>query len=82
MKRAAIISLVVIAAVYLGAVGYLQFSEIDLVFPRESAVGGYPQAADSLRLPYRTVTFRTADSVLLSAWEVPADPPSGMWVLL
>ena len=70
------------AVVYLGAFGYLKLNETDLVFPREIAVGGYPRAADSLGLPYRTVTFRTSDSVLLSAWEVPANEPSGMWVLL
>jgi pimeloyl-ACP methyl ester carboxylesterase len=71
-----------IAIVYLGALGYLKLNESDLVFPREIAVRDYPRAADSLRLPYRTVTFRTSDSVLLSAWEVPANKPGGMWVLL
>lgn len=79
----AVIALVaVIAVVYLGAIGYLKLNETRLVFPRETAVGGYPRAADSLRLPYETVSFRTSDSVLLSAWEVYASPPSGMWVLL
>jgi pimeloyl-ACP methyl ester carboxylesterase len=71
-----------ITVIYLGALGYLKLNETDLVFPREIADRGYPRAADSLRLPYRTVTFHTSDSVLLSAWEVPANEPSGMWVLL
>lgn len=71
-----------IALAYLGAIVYLKTNESDLVFPREVAPDGYPPAADSLRLPYRTVSFRTADSVLLSSWQVPSSLPSGQWVLL
>jgi fermentation-respiration switch protein FrsA (DUF1100 family) len=78
-----VIALVTASAVgYLGAIGYLKFKETELVFPRETAIRGYQRPADSLRLPYRTISFRTSDSVLLSAWEVPAIQPSGMWVLL
>lgn len=69
-------------AALVGAIAYVRMHEADLVFPREAAPGGYPPAADSLRLPYSTVAFRTADSVLLSAWEIPATRPSGIWVLL
>ena len=71
-----------VAIGYIVGLGYLKLNETKLVFPREVAVGGYPPAADSLRLPYRTVSFRTSDSVLLYAWEVPAKEPTGMWVLL
>ncbi|MEJ7758251.1 MAG: alpha/beta hydrolase [Gemmatimonadaceae bacterium] len=71
-----------IAVMYAGAIGYLKFNEADLVFPREIVTGSYPRPADSLRLPYKTVSFRTSDSLLLSAWEVPASQPGGMWVLL
>jgi len=76
----ALVSMVV--AVCVAAIAYLKMNETDLVFPREAVVGGYPRAADSLHLPYKTVTFRSADSVLLSSWEIPATQPSGMWVLL
>ena len=81
--RWVLVWLVSLAAIgYIGVLGYLKLNETRLVFPREVAVGGYPAAADSLRLPYRTVSFRTSDSVLLYAWEVPAKEPAGMWVLL
>ena len=82
MRWAAITLVAVIAVIYLGAIGYLKLNETELVFPRETAVGDYPPAADSPRLPYKTVSFRTSDSVMLSAWEVPATTPSGMWILL
>lgn len=81
-KRAAIALTALVALVYFGAVAYLKVNETDLVFPRETAMEGYPAAADSLRLPYKTVTFPTADSVTLSSWEIPATGASGMWVLL
>ena len=72
----------VVATGYLGAIVYLRMHETEFVFPREVAVRGYPRAADSLRLPDRTVAFPTADSVMLAAWEVPSAQPSGVWVLL
>jgi len=82
VKRLMLALLILSVASYLGAIGYLKLNETDLVFSREAAPGGYPRAADSLQLPYRTVSFRSSDSVLLSAWEIPASPPGGMWVLL
>jgi len=81
-RRAAIVLVSAVAVGYLGLIGYLKLNETGLVFPREIATGGYPRPADSLRLPYRTVSFRTSDSVVLSAWAVPANDASGVWVLL
>src|SRR5687767_15982079 len=78
VKRLMLALLILSVASYLGAIGYLKLNETDLVFSREAAPGGYPRAADSLQLPYRTVSFRSSDSVLLSAWEIPASPPGGM----
>jgi pimeloyl-ACP methyl ester carboxylesterase len=81
-RWAAIALLTLIAAAYLGAIGYLKLNETDLVFPRETAVRGYSEPADSLHLPHETISFRTSDSVMLRAWVVPSTRPSGMWVLL
>jgi len=69
---------------YLCAPGYLRVNETELVFPREIAPRGLPAPAASLGLPYRNVDFRTADSVRLNAWVVPArhDDSTGYWVLL
>ncbi len=69
---------------YVGAATYVKLNETDLIFPREGAPHGLPAPADSLHLPYRTATFRTADSVVLSTWIIPAphDDSTGMWVLL
>lgn len=69
---------------YLLVVAYVKVNESSLVFPRETAPDGLPAPADSLRLPYRTVRFPTADSVVLTAWIVPAAraDSSGLWVLL
>lgn len=82
LRRTVIATVTLVSALYLGLIGYLKLNESDLVFPREIATGGYSRAADSLRLPYKTVSFRTSDSVALSAWEVPSSKPSGIWVLL
>lgn len=83
MVRAIAIALAALIALgYPGVIGYFRLKESDLVYRREIAVEGYARAADSLRLPHRTVTFRTADSVLLASWEVPATQPGGMWVLV
>jgi uncharacterized protein len=68
---------------YAVAIGYLKVKETDLVFERETAPGRLPAPADSLHLPYETVTFETSDSVRLTSWVVPsADSASGLWVLL
>jgi uncharacterized protein len=69
---------------YLGAIAYLKLNETDLIFTRETAPNGLPAPADSLHLPYQLVSFRTADSVTLTSWIVPAAPAesTGMWVIL
>jgi fermentation-respiration switch protein FrsA (DUF1100 family) len=69
---------------YVCVIGYLRVNETELVFPREITPHGLPAPADSLGLPYRKVEFRTADSVRLNAWVVPArhDDSTGYWVLL
>lgn len=83
VQRIALGALALVAAFYAAAIVYLKVNETDLVFTRETAPNGLPPAADSLRLPYRTVTFRMVDSVVLTSWVVPsADSASGMWVLL
>lgn len=74
---------VLVAGFYAAAIGYLKINETDLVFTRETAPNGLPAPADSLKLPFQTATFRTADSILLTTWVVPAaDTASGLWVLL
>ena len=84
MKRILIVAGVALALVYVGALGYVRLNETALVFPRDIAPAGLPAPADSLRLPYRSVDFRAADSVRLNAWVVPArhDDSTGYWVLL
>src|SRR5205823_2015191 len=59
-------------------------NEMSLVFPSERTPNGLRPPADSLRLPYRLVRFRSTDSLLLSAWIIPATPrdSSGVWILL
>jgi fermentation-respiration switch protein FrsA (DUF1100 family) len=78
----AAISLVILF--YAGAVAYVKVRETELIYPRDVAPEGLPAPADSLRLPYRSVDFHTADSVRLNAWIIPAShaDSSGMWVLL
>ncbi len=84
LLRASLGLLALTALVYVGALVYLKADETDLVFPREVARAGLPAPAESLHLPYRTVSFETSDSVRLSAWVIPAahDDSSGMWILL
>jgi uncharacterized protein len=73
-----------LGVLYASAIIALRVKESDLVFVREGGASAYPAPADSLRLPYRTVSISTADSVQLGAWVVPAAPAdsNGMWILL
>jgi hypothetical protein len=84
VRRFAVGLLALSAIGYLSAATYVKLNETALIFPREVAAHGLPAPADSLHLPYRTTTFRTADSVVLSTWIIPAahDDSTGMWVLL
>ena len=69
---------------YFAAILFLRVKEPDLVFVREGGVSAYPAPADSLRLPYETVSILTSDSVRLGAWIVPSATPesNAMWILL
>jgi uncharacterized protein len=84
MQRAAVVLLALVALFYLGAAAYFRTHETALVFPRVVTPAGLPAPADSLHLPVTSVHFRTADSVMLNAWVVPAAKrdSSGYWVLL
>ena len=92
LVRSAAALAVLVVLLYAGAIAFLKFHEAEMLFPRETAPNGLPAPADSLRLPYQHVTFRTADSVTLSSWVVPgavadpavAEPASddGMWVII
>jgi fermentation-respiration switch protein FrsA (DUF1100 family) len=76
--------LCLLVAGYGAAIIYLRVRESALVFVRDGDLTAYPPPADSLRLPYRTVSIPTEDSVRLGAWIVPAGgrDSTGMWVLL
>lgn len=84
VTRAAGVLMVLAVGLFVAAIAYVKVNETALIFPREIAPNGLPAPADSLRLPYRTVSFRTADSVLLTSWIIPAarEDSSGLWVLL
>jgi hypothetical protein len=72
LKRIVVAAGALVLLFYVCALGYLRVNETELVFPREIAPRGLPGRAASLGLPYRTVDFRTADSVRLNAWVIPA----------
>ncbi len=77
-----LLSGVVLALSYLGAVGYVKLNERTLIFrPGERRVSPSPSRFD---LREKRVTYPSSDGVTLSAWVVPsaAPLPSDLWLLI
>jgi len=84
LKRIALLALVLGLSGYAALIGYLKANETALLFPRVASLTGLPAPSADLALPFKSVSFSTADSVRLHAWIIPAGGPdsSGTWILL
>jgi len=77
-----LLSALVLALSYLGAIGYVKINEKTLIFrPGERRVSASPSRFD---LREKRVTYSSSDGVTLSAWLVPAAgaSPSDTWLLI
>ena len=75
-----LLSGLVLALSYLGAIGYVKLNEKTLIFrPGERIVSPSPSR---FGLHEKRVTYPSTDGVTLSAWVVPSPLPSDLWLLI
>jgi uncharacterized protein len=80
--RALVVLLVVLAVGWAAVVLLFRLNETRLVYASDYNERRLTPPPSALALPVERVTFLTADSVRLVAWEIPAPEPSDVWVLI